>query len=32
MGNVEKIAVIDAGRFGSQGSKEGKVVKVGKVG
>ena len=29
---VENIPVIDTGRFGSQGFKEGKVVKVGKVG
>ena len=32
MGKVAKIAVIDTGRPGREISKEGKVVKVGKVG
>ena len=32
MGKVAKIALIDTGRPGRQGCKEGNVVKVGKVG
>ena len=32
MGKLAKIAVIDTGRPVTEGSKEGKVVKVGKVG